>query len=140
MELTKIILLALLLTTTLGSARAACVIQAEDPIVREFFRQKGFEVDSISGDFRVEFEVTCEAVDQKKEKFSASEIHRTTTKVEVFNQYENQRVVYHAGKIQKESGRVHAASLVPCADTRAAKAKLLEEALIAAKEINCEEE
>lgn len=140
MEFIKIVLFTLLITFGVSSARAACVIQAEDPVIQQFFRAKGFEVDDEKGDFKIEFEVTCEAIDQKKEKFSSSEIHKTTTKLEVFNQYENQRVVYHSGSDEIKSGRVVTAFVVPCADTRETKLKLLESSLDAVKEINCEEE
>lgn len=140
MELVKLVLFTLILTFGIGSARAACVVKAEDPMVQQFYRGKGLEVDSEKGDFLVDFEVTCEAIDQKKEKFSSSEIQRTTTKIEVYNQYENQRVVYHSQAIEKKSGRVESYLVVPCADTRKAKLKLLEASLTAIKDINCEEE
>jgi hypothetical protein len=140
MELIKILLLALIMTYSLGSARAACIVHAEDPVIQQFFHSKGYEVDSDSGDFRVEFEVTCEALDQKKEKYTATEIHKTTTKIEVFNQYENQKVIYHTESAEKVSGRVESAFVVPCADTRETKTKLLESALNAVKEITCNEE
>lgn len=142
MEIIKITLLTLIMGFSLGSARADdnCVVHAEDPVVQQFLRAKGFEVDSDSGDFRVEFEVTCEAVDQKKEKFSSSEVHKTTTKIEVFNQYENQKVVYHSEADELKSGRVEASFVVPCADTRETKLKLLESAVPAMKAITCNEE
>ncbi|MES2527044.1 MAG: hypothetical protein V4598_08145 [Bdellovibrionota bacterium] len=143
MELIKFVLFAFILSVSVGSARAeeaksGCVIIAQDPVIRQFFREKGFEVDSDTGNFRVEFEVTCEAIDVKKEKFASSEIHQTTTKIELFNQYENQKVVYHSDSSVKKSGRVDGtAFVVPCADTRKAKAKLLEAALESAKNIDC---
>lgn len=140
MELIKIVLFTLILSFGIGSARAACTVHAEDPVIQQFLRAKGFEVDSDSGDFKIEFEVTCEAVDQKKEKFSTSEIHKTTTKLEVFNQYENQKVVYHTESSEMKGGRVEKSFVVPCADTREVKAKLLEGSLAALKEINCNEE
>ena len=92
MELIKLVLLTFVLAVSVGSARAEeakskCIVIAEDPVIRQFFREKGFEVDSEKGNFRVEFEVTCEAIDQKKEKFANSEVHQTTTKLELFNQY-----------------------------------------------------
>lgn len=146
MELIKIILLAFVLGFGVSSVRAeesksSCVVRAEDPVIQQFFRARGFEVDSEKGDIRVEFEVTCEAVEKKKEKFSVSEHHLTTTKLEVFNQYENnQRVVYHASTIEQKTGRVESSFVVPCADTRASKAKLLEEALAVVNDINCDDE
>lgn len=142
MELIKLALFTLIMGFSLGSARADdnCVIHAEDPVVQQFFRAKGLEVDSDSGDFKVEFEVTCEAIDQKKEKSLTSEIHKTTTKIEVFNEYENQKVVYHAETDEKKSGRVESSFVVPCADTREAKMKLLEASLAAVRDISCNEE
>ncbi len=146
MELIKFVLLTVILSATLSSARAeeaksGCVVIAQDPVIRQFFREKGFEVDSDEGNFRVEFEVTCEAIDQKKEKFATSEIHQTTTKIELYNQYENQKVVYHSDSSVKKSGRVDGmAFVVPCADTRAAKGKLLEAALESVKKMNCSDE
>jgi len=140
MELIKIVLFTLILSFGIGSARATCTVHAEDPVIQQFLRAKGLEVDSDKGDFRVEFEVTCEAVDQQKDKFSTNEIHKTTTKLEVFNQYENQKVVYHTESAETKSGRVEKSFVVPCADTREQKAKLLEDALSAIKEIGCEEE
>jgi hypothetical protein len=142
MELIKLTLFTLILGFSLGSARAddTCVVHAEDPVIQQFFRAKGFEVDADAGDFRVEFEVTCEAVDKKKEKSLTSEIHKTTTKIEVFNQYEKQRVVYHSEASEQSSGRVESSFVVPCADTRQAKLKLLESALVAVKDITCNEE
>ena len=140
MEFIKIALFTLIISFGVSSARAACVVHAEDPVIQQFFRAKGLEVDDEKGDFKVEFEVTCEAIDQKKDKFSASEIHKTTAKLEVFNQYENnQKVVYHAGSDEIKSGRVETAFVVPCADTREMKMKLLESALSSVKEITCEE-
>jgi hypothetical protein len=144
MELIKLVLFTFILSITLGSARAEdsksrCVVIAEDPMIRQFFREKGFEVDSDEGNFRAEFEVTCESIDQKKEKFASSEIHQTTTKLELFNQYANQKVVYHSDSSVNKTGRVEgAAFVVPCADTRKVKIKLLEAALESAKNINCE--
>ena len=140
MELTKIILFTLMLSFGISSARAACTVHAEDPSIQQFLRAKGFEVDSDEGDFKVEFEVTCETVEQQESKFSTSEIHKTTTKLEVFNQYENQKVVYHSASDEQKSERMEKSFVVPCADTREAKAKLLESALTSLKEINCEEE
>lgn len=142
MELIKVALFTLIMGLSLGSARADdnCVVHAEDPVIQQFFRARGVEVDSETGDFRVEFEVTCEAVDQKKEKSLTSEIHQTTTKIEVYNQYEKQKVVYFSDMTEEKSGRVEAAFVVPCADTRAHKAKLLEAALVAVKDITCNEE
>jgi predicted HAD superfamily hydrolase len=140
MELVKIALLAMMLTAGVSSARAACVVHAEDPVIQQFFRANGIEVNEEKGDIQVEFEVTCEAVDQKKEKFTATEIHKTTTKLEVFNQYENQKVVYHSGLEEKKSGRVETAFVVPCADTREMKQKLLEASLESVKNINCNDE
>ena len=140
MEFIKIVLFTLIMSFGIGSARAACTVIAEDPSVQQFLRAKGFEVDSDSGNFRVEFEVTCEAVDQQKDKFSVSEIQKTTIKLEAFNQYENGKVVYHSGSSEIKSGRVEKSFVVPCADTREAKQKLLEDSLSALKDINCDEE
>lgn len=140
MELAKLILFTLLITFGVSSARAACTVRAEDPVISQFFRSKGFEVDEEKGDFRAEFEVTCEAIERQKDKFSASEIHQTTAKIELFNQYDNQKVVYHADSLVEKGGRVESAFVVPCADTREMKTKLLEAALESAKNINCGEE
>lgn len=140
MEIIKLILFTLIMSFGIGSVRAACVVQAEDPMIQQFFRAKGIEVDSDVGDVHVEFEVTCEAIDKKVEKFSSSEIRRTAIKLEVFNQYENQKVVYHTNTIEKKSGRVESSLIVPCEDTRKSKLKLLEEAVIAVNNINCAEE
>lgn len=140
MELAKIVLFTLLVTLGVSSARAACTVKAEDPIVSQFFRSKGFEVDEEKGDFQAEFEVTCEAIEKQKDKFSASEVHQTTAKLEIFNQYENQKVVYHSDSAIEKGGRVESAFVVPCADVREMKMKLLEAALESAKNINCGED
>ncbi len=145
MELIKLTLFTLILGFSLGSARADeeksnCVVHAEDPVIQQFLRARGFEVDAETGDFKVEFEITCEAIDKKKEKFSNTEIQKTTTKIEVFNQYEKQKVVYYSDTVEKKGGRVESSFIVPCADTREAKQKLLESSLIAIKDITCNEE
>jgi hypothetical protein len=141
MEFIKIALLALIMTAGFSSARAAskrdCVIQAEDPVISQFYRSKGFNVSEDGGDFKVEFEVTCEAIDQKTEKFSTTEIHKTTALLEVFTSSGDQRVVYHHGSEEKQGGRVETAFVVPCADTRKMKAKLLEASVETVKGINC---
>lgn len=140
MELIKIFLITSIMVLSYSSARAACTVRAEDPVIQQFFRAKGFEVDEEKGDFRVEFEVTCEAIEKQKDKFSSSEIHQTTAKIELFNQYENQKVVYHSDSLIEKGGRVESAFVVPCSDTRPLKMKLLEGALESAKNMNCEEE
>ncbi len=145
MELLKLTLLTLILGISMGSARADdkksnCTVQASDPVIRQFFHSKGYEVDDEEGDVKAEFEVTCEAVDQQKDKFSTSVIHQTTTKFELFNQYANKKVVYHNDSLSEKGGRVEKAFVVPCADTREMKAKLLEASEAALKDINCDGE
>ncbi len=142
MELIKLALLTIIMGISMGSARAGdnCIVHAEDPVIQQFFRAKGFEVDSDSGDFKVEFEVTCEAIEQQKEKSLSTEIHKTTTKIDIFNQYEKNKVVYHSETDEKKSSRVDSSFVIPCADTREAKLKLLEASLAAVKEITCNEE
>lgn len=142
MEIFKLALLTVILAIGVGSARADdkkshCTVAASDPAIRQFFHSKGFEVDADEGDVKAEFEVTCEAIDQKKEKFSASEVHQTTVKFELFNQYENKKVVYHTESAIEKGGRVEKAFVVPCSDTREMKAKLLEAAEAALRDINC---
>lgn len=145
MELFKLTLLTIILAISVGSARAEdkksnCTVQASDPVIRQFYHAKGFEVDDDAGDVKAEFEVTCEAVEQQKDKFSASEIHQTTAKFELFNQYENKKVVYHSDSMSEKGGRVEKAFVVPCADTREMKAKLLEASLESLTALNCDHE
>ncbi len=128
MEFIKFALFTFLVIFSVGSARANCVIIAEDPVIQQFLRAKGFQVDDEKGNFRVEFEVTCE-------------VKQTMTKIEVFNQYENAKVVYHTNSLVHKTTQVESgASVVPCVDTREMKAKLLETSLSVMKELNCEEE
>lgn len=136
------LLLALLLTSTVsfGDAKSTCTVKAQDPAIQSFFRGKGFEVDYEKGDFQVEFDVTCEAIEKKKESFSSTEIHQTTVKLEIFNEYENQRVVYHAEADVRKSSRVEPALMVPCLEIRIAKQKLLEKSLAALESVNCDAE
>lgn len=122
-------------------AKSSCVVMAQDPVIQSFFRSNGYEVDDVSGDFQVEFEVTCEAVETKQERIGITQRFQTTVKVELFNEYEDQRVVYHAEELISKSGRVVGpAFVVPCADSKPFKEKLLQNALKAAAEINCSEE
>ncbi len=104
MELFKLTLLTIILILTMGSTRAQehkskCKVQASDPMIRQFFFSKGHEVDDEQGDFKAEFEVTCEAIDLQKDNFSTTQIHQTTTKFEIFNQYENKKVIYHTDSL-----------------------------------------
>lgn len=124
----------------LAGAKSSCVVKAQDPVIQSFYRSKGFEVDDEKGDFQVAFEVTCEAIDKRTENFSKTEIHQTTTKLEVFNEYVDQRVVYHSEEDVKSGGRVISALMVPCLDTKAAKQKLLERSLKSLENINCSED
>lgn len=136
------LILALLLSSTVsfGDAKSTCTVKAQDPAIQSFFRSKGFEVDYEKGDFQVEFDVTCEAIEKKHENFSNTEIHQTSVKLEIFNEYENQRVVYHAETDIRKSGRVVSALMVPCLEIRSAKQKLLEKSLAALESVNCDSE
>jgi hypothetical protein len=136
------LIFALLLgsSVSFGDAKSTCTVKAQDPVIQSFFRSKGFEVDYEKGDFEVEFDVTCEAIEKKKESFSSTEIHQTTVKLEIFNQYENQKVVYHTEADIRKSGRVESALMVPCLEIRIAKQKLLEKSLAALESVNCDAE
>lgn len=123
-----------------GEAKSSCLVKTQDPVSRAFFHSKGYEVDDEKGDFQVEFEVTCEAVDKFKDKFSTTEIHKTTTKIDVFNVYEGKKMVYHTEENVHTSGRVESAFVVPCENTKAAKLKLLENAMSMIQDINCDED
>ena len=136
------LLFALLLGSNLsyGDAKSTCTVKAQDPAIQSFFRSNGFEVDYEKGDFQVEFDVTCEAIEKKQENFSITEIHQTSVKLEIFNEYENQRVVYHAETDVRKSGRVVSALMVPCLEIRMAKQKLLEKSLAALESVSCDAE
>lgn len=136
------LLFALLLSSGLsyGDARSTCTVKAQDPVIQSFFRAKGFDVDYEKGDFQVEFDVTCEAIEKKVENFSNTEVHQTSVKLEIFNDYENQRVVYHSEAEVRKSGRVVSALLVPCLEIKIAKQKLLEKSLSALESVNCDAE
>jgi hypothetical protein len=125
---------------TASEAKSSCVVKTQDPVSRAFFHSKGYEVDFDKGDFQVDFEVTCEAVDKFKEKFNSSEIHKTTTKIEVFNIYEGKKMVYHTEEDVHTSGRVESSFVVPCENTKAAKLKLLANAMNMIQDINCDDE
>ncbi len=123
-----------------SEAKSSCVVKAQDPIIQSFFRSKGYEVDDEKGNFEVEFEVTCEAVDKQKDKFSSTEVHMTTTKLELFNVYEGKKVVYHAEEDIQKSGRVESAFVLPCGTSKEAKQKLLENSLKMLQDIDCSDD
>lgn len=138
--LMSLLTLSISMNTAFGAeSKSNCVIKAQDPVIQSFYRSKGFEVDDEKGDFEAEFEVTCEAVEKRKEKFSSTEVHKTTTKLEFFEQLDGKRAVYHEDEDVVKSGRVESAFVVPCEDTKVAKQRLLENSLKALEGIQCNE-
>lgn len=143
MNFTRFIVLAVM-TAHLNLAfatevKSTCVFKVQDPAMQSFFRSQGIDVDNESGDFDVEFEVTCEAVAKKIEKFSKTEIHKTSTKLEIYNLYKGQKDVYHSETEVTQGGRLESAFVVPCNDTKASKQKLLESAAKYMVNLTCED-